>query len=138
MIRCARPPEGGDFGYPVPVERLTPLSERARELVAARFRALGEPMRLRILERLFRSPASVGDILAAVGGTQANVSKHLGVLHAGGLVRRRRLGLKTVYSIGDPTLERICTIVCDSVSRDAREEARAVTPSEAPRRRARR
>jgi DNA-binding transcriptional ArsR family regulator len=114
----------------------TPLSERARELVAERFRALGEPMRLRILERLFRSPASVGEILVSVGGTQANVSKHLGVLHAGGLVSRRRQGLKTVYSIADPTLERICAVVCDAVTRDAHDEARAVSQAAAPRRRA--
>ena len=117
---------------------LSPLSERARERIAERFRALGEPMRLKILERLFRAPASVGDILGSIGGTQANVSKHLAVLHAGGLVRRRRDGLKTVYSIGDPTLERICAIVCDAVARDAREEADATAPRAAPARSARR
>jgi len=138
MKACFAPPESADLGYPVTVERLTALSDRARELVAARFRALGEPMRLKILERLFQSPASVGEILASVGGTQANVSKHLAVLHAGGLVRRRRHGLKTVYSIGDPTLESICAIVCDAVTRVAHEEARAVAPSPPPRRRPRR
>ncbi len=126
------------FGYPLPVATLSPLSERARERIAERFRALGEPMRLKILERLFRSPASVGDILGSVGGTQANVSKHLAVLHAGGLVRRRRDGLKTVYSIADPTLERICAIVCDAVARGAREEAEATAPGAAPARSARR
>jgi DNA-binding transcriptional ArsR family regulator len=119
------------FGYPLPVAPL-PLSDRTRERIAERFRALGEPMRLKILERLFRSPASVGDVLRAVGGTQANVSKHLAVLHAGGLVRRRREGLKTVYSIADPTLERICAIVCDTVARDAREEAEATALGAAP------
>ncbi len=117
---------------------LSPLSERARERIAERFRALGEPMRLKILERLFRSPASVGDILGSVGGTQANVSKHLALLHAGGLVRRRREGLKTVYSIADPTLERICAIVCDAVARDAREEAEATAPATVQSRSARR
>jgi DNA-binding transcriptional ArsR family regulator len=138
MERFRPPPGSPDFGYPVAMVSLTPLSERARELIAARFRALGEPMRLKILEQLFRCPASVGDILDAIGGTQANVSKHLAVLHAGGLVQRRRQGLKTVYSIADPTLERICTIVCDAVTREAHDEARAVAPSATPRRRARR
>jgi len=129
-------PPSADCGYPVGVPALTPLSERARELVAARFRALSEPMRLRILERLFRSPASVGEILADVGGTQANISKHLGMLYNGGLVRRRRLGSKAVYSIADSTLEKICAIVCDSVTREAHDEARAIAPS--PPRRSRR
>jgi DNA-binding transcriptional ArsR family regulator len=112
-----------------------PLSDRARERIAERFRALGEPMRLKILERLFRSPASVGEILASVGGTQANVSKHLGVLHASGAVRRRRDGLKAIYSIADPTLERICSVVCEAVTREARDQADAIVAAAAPRRR---
>ena len=63
-----------------------------------RFRALSEPMRLKILRRLFRSEASVGEILEEVGGTQANVSKHLAVLHGSALVDRRKDGTRTVYS----------------------------------------
>ena len=106
-----------------------PLSDRARELMAVRVRALGEPMRLKILERLFRSPASVGEILDTVGGTQANVSKHLAVLRTGRLVRGRKEGTRTVYSISDPALERLCAVVCEAVSRDARAEAKAVAGS---------
>jgi DNA-binding transcriptional ArsR family regulator len=113
----------GEFDY---ASSVAPLSNRTRELMALRFRALGEPMRLKILERLFRSPASVGEILEAVGGTQANVSKHLTVLKSGRLVAGRKAGNRTVYSISDPALERICSVVCDAVSRDARDDAKAV------------
>ena len=102
------------------------LSERTRELMAVRFRALGEPTRLKILERLFRSPASVGEILDTVGGTQANVSKHLAVLRTGRLVSGRKEGNRTVYSISDPAIERLCKVVCEAVGRDARAEAKAV------------
>jgi DNA-binding transcriptional ArsR family regulator len=102
------------------------LSEAARERVAARFRALGEPTRLRVLERLFVRPASVTEILEHVGGTQANVSKHLSLLHAAGLLSRRKDGTRTVYAISDPTLKRICTIVCSEVERSARSEVDAV------------
>ena len=108
------------------MEHSLELSEAARERVAARFRALSEPMRLRVLERLFRSPASVGDILAHVGGTQANVSKHLALLHAAGLVSRKKAGTRTVYAIADPTLKKICSIVCTEVEREARASADAV------------
>jgi DNA-binding transcriptional ArsR family regulator len=116
---------------------VSPLPDRTRELVAARFRALGEPTRLKILERLFRSPASVGEILDSVGGTQANVSKHLSVLRSGRLVARRKDGNRIVYSISDPALERLCAIVCDAVTRDANAEARAVAPAPRRSRRAR-
>ncbi len=121
-------PTDGEFDYSPDMVLSRPLSDRARELVAARFRALGEPTRLKILERLFRSPASVGEILASVGGTQANVSKHLAVLRSGRLVGHTKAGNRTVYRITDPALEQICAIVCDAVTRDARAEAKAVSP----------
>jgi DNA-binding transcriptional ArsR family regulator len=127
MTRAFWAAAGGQFSYSAGMTPRAPLSDRARELMAARFRALGEPMRLKILERLFRSPASVGEILETVGGTQANVSKHLGVLRAGRLVGGRKDGNRTVYSISDPALERICAVVCEAVSREARAEAKAVT-----------
>lgn len=96
--------------------------------MALRFRALGEPMRLKILERLFRSPASVSEIIETVSGTQANVSKHLGVLRSGGLVRRRKEGNRSVYWIADPSLESLCAVVCAAVRREAREEAKEFAP----------
>src|SRR5512132_1561543 len=119
----------GELGYAGSVTPAVALSDRARELMAARFRALGEPTRLKILERLFHSPASVGEILEAVGGTQANVSKHLAVLRSGRLVSGRKDGNRSVYSISDPALERICAVVCEAVSREAQAEAKAVAPS---------
>ena len=103
-----------------------PLTDAACDEVAVRFRALSEPMRLKILRRLFRSEASVGDILDEVGGTQANVSKHLAVLFGSGLVDRRKDGTRTVYSIADPTLLKIGSIVCEGVEREAREKAAAI------------
>jgi DNA-binding transcriptional ArsR family regulator len=102
------------------------LTDAARERVAARFRALGEPTRLRVLERLFEGPASVTEILEHVGGTQANISKHLALLHAASLLSRRKDGTRTVYAISDPTLRKICTIVCAEVERSAKSEAEAV------------
>jgi DNA-binding transcriptional ArsR family regulator len=116
------------FAYSLEMAPPLLLTDRARERVAARFRALGEPTRLKILERLFRSAASVGEILESVGGTQANVSKHLSILRSGGLVGRSREGARIVYSIADPSLERICSAVCDALGRDARAEAEALAP----------
>ena len=100
-----------------------PLTDAGCDEVALRFRALSEPMRLKILRRLFRSEASVGEILEEVGGTQANVSKHLAVLHGSSLVARRKDGTRTVCRIADPTLLKICAIVCEGVERGAREKA---------------
>jgi DNA-binding transcriptional ArsR family regulator len=109
-----------------PKSRALHLSDGARERVAARFRVLGEATRIKILDSLFEGPASVNEILEAVGGTQANVSKHLALLHAEGLVSRRKEGTRAVYSISDPTVRRLCAIVCDAVEDEARRKVERI------------
>ncbi|MGH7897852.1 MAG: ArsR/SmtB family transcription factor [Candidatus Binatia bacterium] len=91
------------------------LSEAALHLIAARFRVLAEPMRLKILHALWDGELMVGDVIAAVGGLQANVSKHLGVLLSAGLVTRRKDGLRVFYRIADPTVFELCEVVCASL-----------------------
>jgi DNA-binding transcriptional ArsR family regulator len=56
------------------------LDEDALALVARYFGALSVPMRLKILSQLRDGERNVGEITAATGCTQANVSKHLAVL----------------------------------------------------------
>ncbi len=60
-----------------------PLPDPLVELIAQRFRVIGEPMRIKLLDRLRDGPATVGELVAALGASQQNVSKHLGVLHRG-------------------------------------------------------
>ncbi len=66
-----------------------PLPDQVVELIAGRFRLLGEPMRIRLLERLREGEATVGELVEATGAGQQNVSKHLGVLLQGSVVSRR-------------------------------------------------
>ena len=98
------------------------MTPQTIDLVAERFRTLGEPMRLRLLELLRAGEASVGDLVERTGGGQANVSKHLQILLAGGLVARRKEGTTVLYSLADPSVFRLCDIVCGSV--EAQAEAR--------------
>ncbi len=100
-----------------------PATDAGCEEVATRFRALSEPTRLRILRRLARGEASVGDVVADVGGTQANVSKHLAVLLSSDIVGRKRQGGRTLYAIADPALLNICSIACEGIERAARVRA---------------
>lgn len=89
--------------------RKTPLTSDAAELIARRFRALSDPTRLRIIDHLRRhEEASVGQIAAAVGGSQQNISKHLGALHAEGFVTRRKQGTSSLYRIADAGVHQIC------------------------------
>jgi DNA-binding transcriptional ArsR family regulator len=94
-----------------------PLPEPLIELVAQRFRVLGEPMRIKLLDRLREGDATVGELQQALGATQQNVSKHLGILHAAGMVSRTKDGNHTRYSISDPSVFELCDHVCGEVRR---------------------
>lgn len=94
-----------------------PLSDSTLELIAHRFRTMGEPMRLRILMLLEGGERSVGELVDALGATQANVSKHLQVLTASGLLSRRKNGLNVFYAIADPRIFDMCDMVCGSLKR---------------------
>jgi DNA-binding transcriptional ArsR family regulator len=88
------------------------LSDPVIELVAARFRVLGEPTRIRLLERLRDGEATVHELHDAIGGTQQNVSKHLGVLLTAGLVTRTKRGTSAHYAIADESVFALCDQVC--------------------------
>ena len=94
-----------------------PLPEPLIELVAQRFRVLGEPMRIRLLDRLREGDATVGELQLALGASQQNVSKHLGILHAAGMVSRTTDGNHARYSISDPSVFELCDNVCGGMRR---------------------
>ena len=96
-------------------KRHEPLSLDAVELVAARFRTLGEPIRIQLLQSLQRGELNVTDLVAAVGSTQSNVSRHLRILQDAGLVSRQQNGNNVYYSVADPSVFELCDAVCHSV-----------------------
>lgn len=89
-----------------------PLPEPLVELIAQRFRVIGEPMRIRLLDRLRDGSATVGELVEASGASQQNVSKHLGVLHQAGIVSRAKEGTSVRYAIADDTVFALCELVC--------------------------
>lgn len=97
-----------------------PLPEPLIEVIAQRFRVLGEPMRIRLLDRLRDGPATVSELQQALGASQQNVSKHLGILHSAGLVSRTKDGNHARYAISDPTVFELCDQVCGGVRRQVR------------------
>jgi len=91
------------------------------ELVAQRFRVLGEPMRIKLLDRLREGDATVGELQDALGATQQNISKHLGILNAAGMVARTKEGNRARYSINDTSVFELCEQVCGGVRRQLQE-----------------
>ena len=96
------------------------MSHEQLEVVAGLFNALSEPSRLALLQALHNGPLSVNQLMDACEMKQANVSKHLGVLHAHRLVERRRQGAFIMYHIADPLVLALCELVCGKVERDAK------------------
>lgn len=98
-----------------------PLSEPLVELIAQRFRVIGEPMRIRLLDHLRDGEAGVQELADAIGTSQQNVSKHLGVLHSAGVVQRRRDGNRVLYAIADDSVFALCETVCGGLQRQLSE-----------------
>ena len=93
-----------------------PLPDELVELIAHRFGVLADPTRIKLLDRLREGEASVQELTAAIGSTQQNVSKHLGVLRHAGIVGRRKAGNFAYYSVVDEGVFALCEDVCGSLA----------------------
>lgn len=102
-------------------------SRESLEQIAARFQALSEPTRLAILQELKSGEMTVGELVEAVGLSQANVSKQLSVLRNAGFLRREQRGTSAVYSISDSLVMELCKLMCDGMNKRAKSRAGAFT-----------
>jgi DNA-binding transcriptional ArsR family regulator len=94
-----------------------PVPDDLADLIARRFRVIGEPMRIRLLDRLREGEATVGRLSEALGASQQNVSKHLVVLADAGILARRKDGNRVYYRVVDEGVFSLCELVCGSVER---------------------
>jgi DNA-binding transcriptional ArsR family regulator len=97
-----------------------PVPDDLAELIARRFRVLGEPMRIKLLDRLRQGEASVNDLAEILDSSQQNVSKHLAVLTEVGILGRRKEGTYAYYRIVDEGVFALCEQVCGSVQQQLR------------------
>jgi DNA-binding transcriptional ArsR family regulator len=101
-----------------------PLPDDLVELIAVRFRALSEPTRIKLLDRLRDGEATVQELAGLIGTSEQNVSKHLRLLAATGIVTRRKAGNFAYYSVADDGVYALCQHVCGSLHRQAEELGR--------------
>lgn len=94
------------------------LTPEILELIAERFKALAEPARLNILSALRRTEMTVSEVMEATGLGQANVSKHLQLLHGLGFVARRKEGLYVHYRLADQDVFQLCDLMCGRLARE--------------------
>jgi DNA-binding transcriptional ArsR family regulator len=91
---------------------MEPELERLFETVAGYFSLLAEPTRLKILNTLCEGERSVNEIVGAIDSTQTNVSRHLNLMYARGVLSRRREGQQTFYAIADQNVVTLCRTAC--------------------------
>ena len=90
-------------------------------MLSARFRALGDPTRLRIINTLMQGECCVGDLVESTGLEQPCVSRHLIMLRREGILARRAEGNRAYYSIEDSTVTRLFRLVCGGLSEQLSE-----------------
>jgi DNA-binding transcriptional ArsR family regulator len=100
------------------------LDDRALVHVAEYFRALSEPLRLKILNTLDMRPHNVGELTELLECSQANVSKHLATLTRLGFVERMAQGTSAYYRIADPRVHQLCELVCGQMAQRFASQAR--------------
>jgi DNA-binding transcriptional ArsR family regulator len=104
------------------------LSSGQLAAVSRLFAVLSEPSRLALLQALHDGALSVGELVEVCRMKQANVSKHLAVLHTHHLVKRERDGITIRYEIADPMIFSLCNLVCSKMERDTKKAAAVFNP----------
>src|ERR687885_680993 len=87
-----------------------PLPEQARDELAARFKALADPTRVAIVNRLAAAPeVCVCDLTDAFELSQPTISHHLRLLREAGLVAASRRGTWAYYRLVPEAVESLRT-----------------------------
>src|SRR5437868_406743 len=107
-----------------------PLPDQLVELVAGRFKALADPTRIRLLDRLEQGEATVTELTGVANTTPQNVSKQMLLLLQAGLVARRRGGNFIYYRIADRAVFELCAIVCGSLRRELEARAEGIAAAQ--------
>lgn len=87
------------------------LEDKYLEKLANQFKILGDKTRLKILMLLKDKELPVNKIVEHIKTTQANVSKHLKILHKHGIVKKKQVKSSVFYSIKKECIFEICDIL---------------------------
>jgi len=104
----------------------TKLTPEMLELVAQRFHALGDPVRLQLMNSLREGERTVNSLVETTNVSTANVSKHLQILHAAGFVTRRKEGVRVFYSLAGEDVLQLCDIMCGLVEAEVERQLRTL------------
>jgi ArsR family transcriptional regulator len=101
-------------------------AKRLYKLKADVIAAAGHPIRLAVIDFLKDGEQCVCDIAEFVEAKRSNVSRHLGVLLKGGVVRQRKDGLKMMYALRTPCVLNFMKCVEGVLRENAREASKVL------------
>jgi len=101
-------------------------------LQAEVLKVLASPRRLEILHRLADGPREVGRLAAELGASQPNISQHLAVMRASGIVEAERDGREVRYRLADPDVIHACDVMRDVVARRLSRLSQLAAPAVEP------
>ena len=91
-------------------------NEKLIKLKAKIFKALADPIRLKIMEFLRDEEKCVCEIIPYIGIAQSLVSRHLKILRNAGLVRVRKEGNRRYYSVTDPRIFEVIDAIASDLA----------------------
>jgi len=91
-------------------------NEKLIKLKAKIFKALADPIRLKIMEFLRDEEKCVCEIIPYIGIAQPLVSRHLKILRNAGLVRVRKEGNRRYYSVTDPRIFEVIDAIASDLA----------------------
>jgi DNA-binding transcriptional ArsR family regulator len=111
-----------------------PLDQKIFQMQCAICKSLGHPLRLQIVDRLNQGETSAADLIATLGISKGNLSKHMSLLLYGGIVESRRDGRLIFYRLVDPEIHKACAIMRSILYRRLKQGGKlalAIKPAEA-------
>jgi DNA-binding transcriptional ArsR family regulator len=86
--------------------------------------AIGHPLRLEIIDFLKDGEQCVCDIAEQIGAERSNVSRHLSVMVAAGVLEYRKEGLKVIYKLKCPCILNFFSCMSNVLRQQAKESSK--------------
>ena len=90
-------------------------------------KVFSNPKRLEIMNLLKDKELSAGELIEITGLNKANLSQHMGVLRAKGVILSRREGVTVYYRISNPKIIKACTLMREVLLEQLQEKSRMVS-----------
>jgi len=101
--------------------------DRLFELQADQCKMFSNPKRLEIISTLKDQEMSATELIEKVGISKANLSQHMSVLKAKGVVETRRSGVNIYYRIANPKILQACTLMKEILLEQFQEKGKLVS-----------